>query len=157
MTEWAVPLFSTGLDEAPSRIKLGVAVLIRDHRGWVLLEKRSDCGLWGVPGGRIEPGESVETAALREILEETGLVIKIEKLIGVYSDPQQHRIIRYPEAIVHSIDVVVEARAVSGTVQISLESEALEYFSPGDFPSNLVPSSWAILIDAKERISGQVR
>lgn len=88
-----MPIFLTGLDEAPSSIKLGVAVLIRDHHGKVLLEKRSDCGLWGLPGGRIEPGESIEMAACRKILEETGLVIKIENLIGIYSEPNQHRII----------------------------------------------------------------
>lgn len=109
----APPMFLTGSNEAPSRIKLGVAVLIRDPRGWVLLEKRADCGLWGIPGGRIEPGESVETAGLREIYEETGLRVRIESLIGVYSEPGQHRIIQYPEAIVHSIDIAVEARAVT--------------------------------------------
>lgn len=157
MTDPMMPVFSAGFDEAPSRIKLGVSVLIRDHRGWILLEKRSDCGLWGVPGGRIEPGEAVEAAAQREMFEETGLVIKIEKLIGVYSDPREGRIIRYPEAVVHSIDVAVEARAISGTMRISHESEALEFFASDAVPSELMPSSRAILADAKNSTAGWVR
>lgn len=151
------PIFSTGFDQAPSSIKLGVAVLIRDDRGWVLLEKRSDCGLWGLPGGRVEPGESIEAAAAREILEETGLTITIEQLIGIYSDPAQHRIIRYPEAIVHSIDIAVAARPVSGHIRLSAESEALEFFALDAIPSDLVPSSHAILADANSETNSQVR
>lgn len=38
-------------------IRVGVGIVVRDQRGWVLLEKRRDCGLWGLPGGRIEPGD----------------------------------------------------------------------------------------------------
>jgi 8-oxo-dGTP diphosphatase len=44
---------------------------------------------WAIPGGRIEDGESAEQCAIREMKEETGLDIEIEKLIGVYSDPNR--------------------------------------------------------------------
>ena len=54
----------------------------------VLLQKRGDSGLWGFPGGAVEPGESPETAAIREVREETGLEVAVGSLIGVYTDCQ---------------------------------------------------------------------
>ena len=58
-----------------------------DQRGWVLLVRRVDCGNWELPGGKIELGESADAAAVREVAEEAGMVISIDRLAGVYSDP----------------------------------------------------------------------
>lgn len=62
----------------------------------MLLEKRLDCGWWGLPGGRIEPGEAVSAAAIREVAEETGLKVEVTDLIGVYSN-LSGRIVTYPD------------------------------------------------------------
>src|SRR2546428_8765233 len=124
----AARLFCQRQLHSPTRIKLGVAVLIRDDQGRFLLEKRSDTGLWGIPGGRIEPGETVRDAAVREILEETGLTVGITKLIGVYSDPGEGRIISYPEAVVHSIDVFLEAAVIGGGLSPTHQSPASPIF-----------------------------
>jgi ADP-ribose pyrophosphatase YjhB (NUDIX family) len=134
-----------------------VAVVVRDQRGWLLLEKRSDCGLWGLAGGRIEPGESVSDAAVREIKEETGLVVEITRLIGVYSDADEGRIITYPDGVVHSIDILLEARLVGGTLTPSAESEALQFFEPSALPPDCVPSSRMPLADAVGAAVGSVR
>ena len=65
---------------------LGAAVsLIEDGSGRVLLVKRCDCGKWGIPGGLMEYGETMEQTALREAKEETGLDIAADGLLGVYS------------------------------------------------------------------------
>lgn len=51
----------------------------------VLLQKRGDCNKWGLPGGALELGESAEEALIREVKEETGLDVRVEKLLGVYT------------------------------------------------------------------------
>lgn len=54
-------------------LSVGVSILIQDEAGRVLLQRRGDDGLWGTPGGGLDPGEDFLTAARRELHEETGL------------------------------------------------------------------------------------
>ena len=62
----------------------GVAAIIRDEAGRVLLQKRSDDGSWSLPAGAIDPGESPAQAVVREAYEETGLRVVPEKVAGVF-------------------------------------------------------------------------
>ncbi len=57
-------------------------IVVRDQRGWELLEERRDCGLWGLPGGQIQLAQSVRGAMLREVEEDTGLTAEITNLRG---------------------------------------------------------------------------
>ena len=59
--------------------------IVYNERNEILLQKRGDRNEWGFPGGAMELGEFLEETAKREILEETGLNVKVEHLIGVYS------------------------------------------------------------------------
>jgi len=68
--------------------------LVRNDRDQILLVRRVDDGHWELPGGRIEIGESASTAVRREVAEETGVVITVTGLAGVYSDPGH--ILAYP-------------------------------------------------------------
>ena len=63
---------------------LGAYGIIFDEQGGVLLCHRRDMDAWNLPGGGIEPGELPTEAAVREVKEETGLDVAIERLIGVY-------------------------------------------------------------------------
>jgi len=61
-------------------------VCLTNDSGEILLQKRSgNHNIWGVPGGALEIGESIEAAAIREVKEETGLDVKVDYLVGVYS------------------------------------------------------------------------
>lgn len=61
----------------------------------LLMERRSDCGRWGLPGGAVEAHEALEEALRREVFEETGLVVSSAALLCISADPS--RIVRYPD------------------------------------------------------------
>ena len=120
--------------DANTRVRVGVGLVIRNMNGNILLERRSDNSLWGLPGGRVEPGESLLQTALREAEEETGLTIAVTRLLGVYSGPEDHIVI-YPDAVVQLVDILLEASIVSGDLICSSESIELRFFQLGRFPS----------------------
>jgi len=66
-------------------ILVGPDVLILDTARHVLLHRRRDDGLWSIPGGAMEMGESLEDAARREVREETGLEVGELALVDIYS------------------------------------------------------------------------
>jgi ADP-ribose pyrophosphatase YjhB (NUDIX family) len=140
MNPIAERMFSKKAADANTRIGLGVGVFVLDHAGRLLLEKRSDCGLWGLLGGRVEVGESVAETAVREVFEETALKVQITRLVGVYSEPLE-RIITYPDNgdVVHKVDVILEATIISGTLTRSSESEELRFFEPSKVPAEVCP------------------
>jgi ADP-ribose pyrophosphatase YjhB (NUDIX family) len=140
MNSIAERMFSKRQADANTRIGLGTGVIVLDDEGRILLEKRSDCGLWGLLGGRVEVGESVADGAVREVFEETALRIKITRLLGVYSEPA-NRIVTYQDNgdVVHKIDVVFEARIISGQLTRSSESEELRFFERSQLPREICP------------------
>ena len=105
----------------------------------VLLQKRSDTGMWCYHGGAIELGESAEEAAKRELLEETGLQADFLELFGVYSGSEFHYI--YPnDDEVYIIDVVFLCNEFHGDLaESSEETKCLKWFQYNDIPSNLMP------------------
>ena len=122
-----------------TEIRPGVAAILYNTEGQILLQRRSDNGLWGLPGGSVEIGESVRDAIIREVREETGLKAEVLRLIGVYSDPQM-QIVRYPDGnVVHYISALLECRILGGSLQTCDETLDLKFFDPGDPPGDLVP------------------
>ncbi len=86
-------------------IMLGSAVCVFDSHERLLLLRRTDNGYWGLPGGAMEPGESLEDTARRETREETGLEVARLSLMGVFSGPELHY--RYPNgAEVYNVTAV---------------------------------------------------
>jgi ADP-ribose pyrophosphatase YjhB (NUDIX family) len=104
--------------------------------GRVLLQRRTDNGLWGLPGGAVEYGESVTTALRREVREETGFEVEVGRLIGVYSDPAHHQIITYPDGnVVHFVSLCFECMPASGVLALSDETSAAAWFPPTALPA----------------------
>ena len=101
MAEHSTPVLfldSTGkpLPKLPQVIRPGTCAAVFNERGEILLQKRADNGFWSMPGGAVDPGESVEQGALREVWEETGLQVRVGRLVGVYSDPCNYMITHDP-------------------------------------------------------------
>jgi len=102
------------------------AVIFNEKRDRVLLTRRSDNGLWCLPGGKMEPGESIEECCQREVFEETGLEIRTRRLIGVYSNRDQ--LVVYPDG--HKVQIVVlsfEAEVTGGNLGLSDETTAAAF------------------------------
>jgi ADP-ribose pyrophosphatase YjhB (NUDIX family) len=131
-----------------NELRAGVAAIIRNSHGQILLQRRSDNGLWGLPGGSVEIGESVREAIVREVEEETGLTVEVERLIGVYSDPAL-QVVRYPDGnVVHYISTFFACQILGGTLRTCAETLELGFFDPGGLPEHLVPMHRIRIADA---------
>jgi ADP-ribose pyrophosphatase YjhB (NUDIX family) len=143
-----------------TQIKTGVGVVVRGPDDRILLEKRADCGMWGLLGGRVDPGESVSATAVREVIEESGLHVEIIRLLGIYSGPAE-RILVYPDNgdVRHLIDIVVEARIIGGSLRLSHESERLEFFALDQLPleQEIIPPAREPLADLRAGRSGVLK
>lgn len=106
---------------------IGVGAVIWNARGEVLLIKRvrpPRQGEWSVPGGKVEPLESLEDALVREVHEETGLEIEILEKIDV---------VELKEAGLHYELHDFTARHVSGDAQAASDAAEARWVSPTDF------------------------
>ena len=126
----------------PHELRLSVsAVVWRDAtRRELLLMQRSDNAHWGLPGGYMEPGESIDAATAREVREETGVQIEVGRLVGVYSDPTI-QVIEYPDGRrVQAVNLCFEAVPVGvGVATTPDEVLATGYFTADALPEPLVP------------------
>jgi len=142
------------LERDPTRalgIRPAVSAVIFDRRRRLLLQQRSDGGQWGLPGGSVEIGESVKDAVQREVHEETGLVVAVRRLVGVYSEPAL-QLVRYPDGnIWHYVSMSFECIVRGGELQTCDETLALEYFSLRRLPSTLLAHHRVRIRDASTR------
>jgi ADP-ribose pyrophosphatase YjhB (NUDIX family) len=70
-----------------SHPKKSVSVIVLNNDHQLLLHQREDFRIWALPGGKLEPGEGWEEAAVREVYEETGYQIEVERWVGEYWQP----------------------------------------------------------------------
>lgn len=111
----------------PETPKLTVDVVIPAGDGIVLIRRANDPfkGQWALPGGFVEVGETVETAAIREAKEETNLDVEIGRLVGVYSDPD-----RDPRG--HTVSVAFLARVRSGDPRAATDAAEVAVLDPAE-------------------------
>jgi len=103
-------------------------------------------GSWAFPGGFVEYGETVEEAVIREVKEETGVIIKIQDLLGVYSDPG-----RDPRG--HMITVCFLASKIEGELRADTDAAEVSCFTADEaLRMNLAFDHNKILKDALKRI-----
>ncbi|MCY8031629.1 NUDIX hydrolase [Bacillus inaquosorum] len=117
----------------------GAFVIVLNENQQILLVKRKDVPLWDLPGGRVDPEETAEAAAVREVLEETGYTAALSAKIGVYQRPkfqdEQH----------------VFAGNITGGRAIAngMETAGLKWFSPQRLPFFMVPNRKKQISDFK--------
>jgi len=106
-------------------------VLAVDDQGAILLQRRRDTGQWALPMGKMEIGESPSACAVRETLEETGVVVEVIGIVGVYSDPGH--IVAYSDGEVRQeYEVTLLARPVGGAPAANDEASHVDWFPPDE-------------------------
>ena len=106
-----------------------IELIDKPQRPIVLIERKNTPYGWAIPGGFVDYGESVETAAKREAEEEVRLRVELVTLLGIYSDPK-----RDPRQ--HTMSAVYIATA-TGEPQADDDAKSLGIFLPWEFPTNL--------------------
>ncbi|WP_189947994.1 NUDIX hydrolase [Streptomyces alanosinicus] len=100
---------------------VSVAGVVVREDGHVLAIRRADNGAWEPPGGVLELDERPEEGAIREVLEETGIHVEVERLTGVYKNMKMG-----------VVALVFRCRAIDGAERTSSESTAVEWLTPDE-------------------------
>lgn len=113
-------------------------IVVRDD-GRVLVIKRDDNGHWEAPGGVLELDESFESGVQREVLEETGLAVTVERLTGVYKN------------LTHGIVALVyRCRSAGGEPHATEEAREIRWMTKEEVQSAMTPAFGVRVLDAFE-------
>ena len=129
------------------------AIIFDEARKKVLLPRRSDNGRWCLPGGGMDPGESAAETCVREALEETGLEVRVTRLVGIYTNPNM--IVEYADGNrKQPVAFSFEAEVTGGELSLSDETTEFGYFSiegPGGMGElDLMEHHFQRILDAAE-------
>jgi ADP-ribose pyrophosphatase YjhB (NUDIX family) len=127
-------------------LTVGCGAIIVDQLGRILLQRRKDLDVWGIPGGVMELGETFEETLKREVLEETNLSIKNIKLFGIYSGKTGFS--QYPNGDkVFSVQIIFYVEQYDGILKSNSESRELRFLYKEEIPKNLNPSQAPFILD----------
>src|SRR3954469_21425074 len=107
---------------------VSVAGVVVDHAGRVLVIQRRDNGRWEPPGGILERDETFEEGVVREIAEETGVAVEVERLTGVYKNMTRG-----------IVAIVYRCRLIGGSAHPTNESAAAEWVTPTEVERLMSP------------------
>jgi 8-oxo-dGTP diphosphatase len=127
----------------------GVSAMVFNDKDQLLLGRRSDNGRWSIIGGIVDPDEEPADAVVREVLEETGVTVKVDRVSGVYTS----RRLTYPNGdLAQYVTIAFRCSVVSGSPCVN-DDESLEvaYFSVNNLPADIHPDYVQRIHDALPR------
>lgn len=122
------------------RFTIGAFGIVFDGDRRVLLCHRRDIDLWNLPGGGVEAGEAPWETVVREVRDETGLEITVQRLQGIYTKPQT-------DDVVFSFVCAI----IGGAVMLNDEADRIAWFAAEEIPLNTSPKQRERVHDALER------
>jgi 8-oxo-dGTP pyrophosphatase MutT (NUDIX family) len=135
-------------------IMVGASLLMLNQRDQLLMLKKNDNGRWGVPGGAMELGESLEETARRETKEEIGVDVKDIELFGIYSGQELYYCHPNGEEV-YNVSVVYLVRNFRETIKVNCnEHSEYQYFDLRNLPKDISPPIRPILRDLVHRAAG---
>jgi ADP-ribose pyrophosphatase YjhB (NUDIX family) len=118
---------------AANSLVIGTSAVITDSQGAILLHRRADSGNWALPGGAMEIGETLAGCAVREVREETGFDVRVDRIVGIYSDPGH--VFAYGDGEVRQeFSICLACTVTGGTLAVSAESTDVRFFPAADLP-----------------------
>jgi ADP-ribose pyrophosphatase YjhB (NUDIX family) len=123
-----------------------VTAVVRNERGDLLLIHKTDNGLWALPGGGHDIGESIRDTVVREVKEETGIDVAVEEVSGLYTDPEH--VMAYDDGEVRQqFSICFRAQPLGGELKTSSESKEVKWVPLGDLDSLEIHPSMRLRID----------
>jgi 8-oxo-dGTP pyrophosphatase MutT (NUDIX family)/ubiquinone/menaquinone biosynthesis C-methylase UbiE len=117
---------------------VGANVAIFDDAGRVLLTRRQDNGRWCLPGGHMDLDETISQTAAREVEEETGLQVQLERLVGLYSSYYPARTFGADSAARAILIALFRAHVTGGSLTLNPEVTEFGWFDPNRLPQDLI-------------------
>src|SRR6478672_3006536 len=123
-----------------------VTAIVTNDVGELLLVHKTDNNLWALPGGGMDPGESISQAAVRETKEETGMDIEVTGIVGLYTNP--HHVIAYDDGEVRQqCSVCFTTRLLGGEISTSSETSEVQFVPLGRLNDLNIHPSMRLRID----------
>lgn len=111
---------------AANSLVVGGSAVVVDNEGRILLQRRSDSGNWALPGGAMDIGETFAQSVIREVKEETGFDVRIDRIVGIYSDPGH--VFAYEDGEVRQeFNICLACTIVDGELSVSDESTDVRF------------------------------
>ncbi|HYQ66726.1 NUDIX domain-containing protein [Actinophytocola sp.] len=125
---------------AANSIVVAVTAFTQDETGRILMIRRTDNDLYAIPGGALELGDTLTQTVQREVMEETGIAVKVTGLIGVYSDPEH--VIEFTDGEVRQeFSICFRADPTGSDLRTSDESKEVLWVAPTDLEAlNIHPT-----------------
>ncbi len=129
----------------------GVAAVIPDGKGRILLQEKSSGEGWSLPAGGIEPGETPEQAITREVLEETQLKVTATRILGVLGGKEFRYVYPNGDAVEYTVILYLCSVAGRSRAPRDPETRSLRYFTASDMPALALPYPIELLFAAEGR------